>query len=116
MFYKIHDPDRLESRPAYLDTHIPAEVGSHGWAARENSQNSSDIDARFAGLAGKRLMTSETDDLRAELHALMASPAIGLPAYGDDPAIKRRVGFMIVKCAEAKHRSELSAKIEAPSQ
>jgi hypothetical protein len=60
-------------------------------------------------------MTAEPESLRAELHALMASPAIGLPEYGNDPVIRRRVGLMIVKYAEARHRDSLGIKAGAAS-
>ena len=61
-------------------------------------------------------MTTEADELRAELRALMASPAIGLPSYGDDAVIRRRVGVMIAKCAAAKRKDELALQTEPPSK
>ena len=45
-------------------------------------------------------MTIEPDRLRAELRAILASPAIGLPEYEADPVIKRRLGAMIVKAVQ----------------
>lgn len=44
-------------------------------------------------------MTSEAErlrqDLRADLRELLESPAIGLPDYGADPKIGRRIGAML---------------------
>ena len=42
-------------------------------------------------------MTIETETLRADLRALMASPQLGLPDYSADPIVQRRVGRMLVE-------------------
>ena len=42
-------------------------------------------------------MTIETETLRADLRALMASPQLGLPDYSVDPIVQRRVGRMLVE-------------------
>lgn len=45
-------------------------------------------------------MTVESCALRADLRALMMSPAIGLCEYNADPVIQRRVGRMLVDAAK----------------
>ena len=42
-------------------------------------------------------MTIETETLRADLRALMASPQLGLSDYSADPIVQRRVGRMLVE-------------------
>ena len=42
-------------------------------------------------------MTIETETLRADLRALMASPQLGVPDSRADPMVQRRVGRMLVE-------------------
>jgi hypothetical protein len=42
-------------------------------------------------------MTIDKDALCEDLRAWMKSPAIGLPAYSDDPVIQRRVGKLLAE-------------------
>ena len=56
-------------------------------------------------------MTIETETLRADLRALMASPQLGVPDYSADPIVQRRVGRMLVETARRMHaaRAECAA-------
>jgi len=48
-------------------------------------------------------MSHGSDSLRDELRALLASQMIGVPEYGADPLVRRRVGRMLVDAATASH-------------
>jgi hypothetical protein len=57
-------------------------------------------------------MTIESEALRADLRALMNSPALGLCEYQADPSVRRRIGQMLVVAAKANadQRSKTKAR------
>ena len=60
-------------------------------------------------------MTYDSDRLRNELRALLASPMMGVPEYGADPLVRRRVGRMLVDAATASHASVVDGAEAGPS-
>ena len=59
-------------------------------------------------------MTHDSDRLRDELRALLASPMSGVSEYGADSLVRRRVGRMLVDAATASHSSAVDGAEAGP--